>query len=279
MMRSILLSAALSIPLLGAGAIAGPVILDVRHAAARVVLIPEARRDVVVSITNANRRLPLRVSQFGDEVRVEGNLGWRSGNCKQWNDQRSVYVWGVGSVGYEHLPVIIVHAPMDVRVKVGSAVFGAVGRSTSVDISDSGCGDWTVADVSGPLKIALSGSADIRTGRAGSAKLHISGSGNVTTQAIADGLDSATAGSGDISAASVSGPMRVSISGSGNVVAHAGAVTALEAHIAGSGDVTFKGTAQSLQANIAGSGDINVNRVTGNIDKHVAGSGDVRVGN
>ncbi len=277
MKRSILLSTLLTLPLAGAGVEAAT--LEVRHAAARVVVIPEARSDIVVSITNANRRLPLRISQSGNEISVEGNLGWRSANCKQWNNQRSVYVWGVGTVGYENLPVIIVHAPMDVRVSVGNAVFGTVGRSASLEISDSGCGDWMLADVSGPLKISISGSADIRAGRAGSAKVHISGSGDVTTQAIANGLDSATAGSGDISAASVSGPMRVSISGSGNVVAQAGAVTTLEAHIAGSGDITFKGVAQSLQANIAGSGDIVVNRVTGSIEKHVAGSGDVRVGN
>ena len=260
-----------------AGAVAEPQ-LRIEHAAMRVVIIPEARSDIEVSVARGNARLPLVVTHAGDSVTIDGKLFTPVLNCQGGWGGRSVYIWGVGSVAYNDLPQMIVRTPMTVRVEAGKAVFGVIGRSEAVDLSNSGCGDWTVADVSGRLRAEISGSGDVKAGRAQSAVLHISGSGDIATQGIAMGLQTSTSGSGDISVATVGGPLEVSIAGSGDVRIHGGQVSDMRARIAGSGDIAFQGVAESLNANVAGSGDIFAAKVTGPVEKHVAGSGDVRVG-
>jgi Putative auto-transporter adhesin, head GIN domain len=251
---------------------------EIRNAVARVTVIPENRSDVVVDVVKTNPRLPLHVSQWGDTTRVEGNVGMRIHGCRTWFGKPSANVWGVGNVSYDEMPQLVIHTPMDVRVGGGGAVFGTVGRSANVNLGNSGCGDWTVADTAGVLHVGLSGSGDVRTGSAGSADLHVAGSGDVSVQRIANGLASSTSGSGDVQAASVSGPLHVHIAGSGDFRGHGGQVTDMDVEVAGSGDVSFGGVAQNLTASVAGSGDVTVSRVTGSVTKHVAGSGDVNVG-
>jgi len=260
------------------GAAAAAPSVDIEHAVARVVILPEARSDIAVTVVRANAKLPLRVSRVGDRVVVDGGLALRPHSCRSSFGQRRVMVWGVGDFGYEDLPQLAVHVPMDVAVSAGDTVYGAIGRSNSVDLRISGCGDWTVANVAGPMRIALAGSGDARTGSAGSADLRISGSGDIYTQEIHGGLSAATSGSGDIQAASINGPFHVRVSGSGDVRARGGRATDMDVAVAGSGDVTLSGVAQNLEASVAGSGDISVGRVTGAVSKHIAGSGDVRIG-
>lgn len=275
MRHGILLSAAMVGLIAGQ---AGAATLDIRYAAASVTIIPEARSDIAVSIGRANARLPLRITRSGNDVTIDGGLHGRLNLCKRHFGRPGVWVWGVGGVDVRDLPQVIVRTPMNVSASVGEAVFGAVGRANSVDLRNRGCGDWTVADVAGPLTVNVAGSGDVRTGRAASGDLRVSGSGDIATQAIAGGLNATTAGSGDISAASVNGPFHARVVGSGDVRAGGGQVTDMDVQVAGSGDVRLAGTAQSLKANVAGSGDITVSRVIGPVVKHVAGSGDVRIG-
>jgi hypothetical protein len=259
------------------GASAAPGV-EIRNAVARVTVIPENRSDVVVDVVKASPRLPLHISQWGDTVRVDGNVGMRIHGCHTWFGKPSAWVWGIGHIGYDDMPQLVVHAPMDVRVGAGGAVFGTIGRTASVSLGNSGCGDWTVADTTGLLHVGLSGSGDVRTGSAGSGDVHVAGSGDVSVRRITNGLTSSTSGSGGVQAASVSGPLHVHIAGSGDFRGHGGQVTDMEVSIAGSGDASFAGVAQSLNASVAGSGDVTVAQVTGPVSKHVAGSGDVRVG-
>lgn len=263
--------------LLTAGATQAAPSVEVRRAAARVVVIPEARRDIAVSI-QPGRRLPLRVSHFAGRTYVDGDVGRRVRGCRMVAGHPVISVLGLGDVTYEDLPQVIIHTPMDVKLSVGEAVFGSIGRSNSLQFANAGCGDWTVANVTGRMDISQIGSGDTHAGSAGGALLRISGSGDISTQAIRGGLTAVSAGAGNIQAASVDGSMDVRVVGPGDVRAAEGAVGLMKVSIAGAGDVEFGGVAQSLDASIIGSGGIHVAHVTGPVVRHLLGAGTVRIG-
>ena len=276
-MRAAMMTAALAVVAAASGAAAQPNV-QIRNAVARVVVVPEARTDVSVVIIKSNRKLPLQVKHFGDAVIVDGDVGGRAHVCRSFFGKPSVGVWGRGDIRYADMPEIVVHTPMDVRVSAGEAVFGSIGRSDSLDFSNKGCGNWTIGNVRGRLRLTETGSGDTRSGTAGSADLSVAGSGDLATQDVHSNVTAVSTGSGDITVASVGGSLNVRIAGSGDVKARGGQVTDMNAQIAGSGDVRFGGVAQTLNAAITGSGDITVAKVTGEVKKRVFGSGDVNVG-
>jgi hypothetical protein len=252
--------------------------LEIHHAVARVTIIPEARGDVVVSVVKANAKLPLTVTRVGDVVTIEGNLGVRSSNCHTLMGRPGVTVWGIGNFGYDDLPQIVVHMPRNVKVSADSAVFGQVGPGDSVDLANTGCGDWTVADQTGALRARVTGSGDVHAGAVGSADLRLSGSSDVSLRAARGGLAASISGSGDVNADRVDGPLNAKIAGSGDLRVKGGAVTDMDVSVAGSGNLRFDGVARTLTARVAGSGAVSVNKVTGAVTKQVAGSGDISVG-
>jgi hypothetical protein len=274
-MRALMGGAAL-LALAGA-AVAEPSV-EIRHAAARVTVIPEARSDVKVEIVRANPKLPLSVSKFGDKTIVDGPLGFRSPNCNTVFGRPAVFVWGVGRVRWEDLPQVVVHTPLNATVGADGAVYGAVGRGRGLALSNSGCGDWVVADQEGPVRIHTSGSGDIRGGSTGPAEIASSGSSDIRLKAVHGGLKTSIAGSGDVFADWVDGPLHANVGGSGNVMVKDGRVGDMDVSVAGSGDVKFGGVAASLEAHVAGSGDVHAGRVTGRVSKQVFGSGEVTVG-
>jgi hypothetical protein len=267
-----------AVAVLAAGVAQAAPSVEIRHAVARVTIVPEARSDVAVFVTRTNKRLPLWITREGDRVVVDGRLGWRNITCHSVFGGPAAFVWGIGNIGYGDMPQIVVRVPLQAKAGAGGAVFGAVGPGAGLDLANSGCGDWKVADQNGPLRLSLAGSGDVRAGAAAAAEVHISGSADVNMGAARGGLIAAVSGSGDITAARVDGPLHVRVSGSGDVRIRDGAVTDMSVSVAGSGDVHFGGVAQSLEANVAGSGDVSATRVTGPVSKHVAGSGDVSVG-
>jgi hypothetical protein len=268
---------AIGVAAVAQGAIASPSV-QVRGAAARLIVIPEMRRDIAVSLTHADPRLPLRITRLGDRIYITGDVGHRVHGCRTTTGRRGVAIWGRGGVPYEDLPTVVIRTPMTVRLSAGEAVFGDVGRSASVDFTNQGCGDWTIADVQGRLRLNQAGAGDARTGSAGTSDLSVAGSGGISTRAIRGGLTAVSSGSGAILVASVSGPVDARVAGPGGITMSAGSVTTMTVSIAGSGAVTLHGVAQSLKASIAGSGDVTVEKVTGPVVKQVFGSGAVRVG-
>jgi hypothetical protein len=289
-----LLTGALAAAAFPALALAAPPAVRVDHAAARVIVIPENRSDVSVTINQGHAGLhPLEITHDGGVIVVDGGLnhmGWRWGprtwgfsggwdgvNCRGSRDHVRVAVMGK-EVALADLPVVTIRTPMDVHVGGSGAVFGEVGPSASLDLANSGCGDWSAADVRGDLSIVLSGSGDVRAGSAGASQLRISGSGDVFMGQVNGALDTRTSGSGDIRAASVRGPITTSIAGSGSVVVDGGEASQVGVKIAGSGDFKFRGVAGAVSASIAGSGDVDIARATGPVSKHIAGSGDVNIG-
>jgi hypothetical protein len=268
---------AIGVAALAQGATAAPSI-QVRGAAARLTVIPEARRDIAVSLTHGDRRLPLRIAKLGDRIFITGDVGHRVHGCLTEGGRRVVAIWGRGTIPYEELPTILIRTPMAVRLSAGEAVFGEIGRSASVDFTNQGCGDWTIADVQQRLRLNQAGAGDARTGSAGLSDLSVAGSGGISTGQIRGGLTAVSSGSGAIQVASVFGPVDARVAGPGGIVLAAGDVTTMTVSIAGSGAVTLRGVAQNLKASIAGSGDVTVSKVTGSVTKQVFGSGAVRVG-
>ncbi len=261
-----------------AGAASAAPSVEIEHAAATVTIIPENRADIAVSMAQTNSSLPITVTRDGDRTLVEGNLRFHWANCHRRSGVERVSVSGVGEFTRASLPIVVVRTPMDARVVAGGAVFGAVGRAGSLTLSNSGCGDWTVANVAGPLVVHAAGSGDVIAGEAASADIAVSGSSDISTHALRGGLRARITGSGDLSVVSVSGPLDARVAGSGDVIVHGGDATAMTVAITGSGDVRFQGVAQSLDASIAGSGDVSVRKVVGAVSRRVAGSGDVRIG-
>jgi hypothetical protein len=257
--------------------------LEIKNAAATVVIIPEARSDVSVEVVGGDKRLVLKQSQLGGKVILDGGI--RNVQCTSKvklvvNDWSATRFWasGIGSFDRSSLPKIIAHVPLDAKISASGAVFGSIGRSQGLRLEHTGCGDWTIANVEGALKLSQAGSGDTQIGTVGSAEVEIAGSGDVSLASAAKGLDVEIAGSGDVSAQAVDGPLRVSIAGSGGVDIKGGAVSKLDVSIAGSGDVHFGGTAASGAFSIAGSGDIAVHKVSGPVRRSVMGSGDISIG-
>jgi hypothetical protein len=274
-----LLGWALVPAMLAAAGSAGAASLEIRNAALRVVVIPEARSDVSVSVLKTHPKLPLRVrTGLSGQAVVDGGrllppFGWQP----IWCDAGGVHVWGVGRVAYADLPQILVRMPLEAQVSAGGGVFGAVSRSNRLDLEVSGCGAWTVGNVRDHLAVRSSSSATVRTGTAGQMALEASGSGLIVTRAAGDGLDAALSGSGAITVEQASGAIRMRDSGSGEITVNGGQASNVDAGVSGSGDIQFNGAAEDLRADLSGSGQINAGSVSRRLDVDISGSGDMAV--
>lgn len=277
-MRIAMMLAATAATALAAGA-ACAASVEVKDAVARVTVIPENRTDVKVEIVQANPRLPLDVRTFAGQTIVDGRLGHRIRDCRGSGENVSVKVRDLGDVSWREMPQVVIHTPRDVDVDAGGAVWGSVGRSASVKLGNAGCGDWTVGNSDGAMRISQAGSGNTRTGSAGMAKVRVAGSGDTAVGDIKGGLVVDIAGSGNVSVASIAGPLQVHVAGSGDVKVASGRATEMKVAVMGSGNVDFGGSADALRATIAGSGDVRAKQVTGTVSKTVMGSGGVTIGN
>ena len=278
-MRALLILAAGAAALGFAGAAVAEPSVKIKDAVARVVVIPEARGDVKVEFLTTNKSLPLRIQQKGEQTIVDGGLKMnRINGCNSLMGKTTVRVRGVGDVKWEDMPQVVIRTPMNVEIGSGGAVFGSVGRTDTLELSNAGCGDWTVANVKGRFELNQAGSGDTKAGSAGATEINIAGSGDVHTQAIAGDLDVSIAGSGDVTTASVAGKLEVSIAGSGDVTVAGGRSRSVEVNVMGSGGVDFGGEAADVEVSVAGSGDVRIAKATGSVSKSVAGSGDVIIG-
>jgi hypothetical protein len=273
---SLLLAASAAAALAACAANAASV--EVKDAVARVTVIPETRTDIKIDVIQANSHLPLEVRTFAGRTIVDGRLGRRIRGCRGSGENVTVHVRGVGDVPWREMPQVVIHTPREVDLDAGGAVWGSVGRSASLKLGNAGCGDWTVGNVEGSMRISQAGSGNTRAGSAAQAKIRVAGSGDTAVGDIRGGLDVDIAGSGDVTAISVAGPFGVHVAGSGDVKVASGHATTMDVAVAGSGNVDFRGTADSLKARIAGSGDVRAREVKGPVSKTVMGSGGVTIG-
>ena len=283
-MRAFSILAAAGAATLGlAGAASAEPSVEITNAVARVTVIPEARTDVKVEIQNANPKLPLQVRPSGARIVIDGGLaggvdGDRIKGCNVEGGKPVVEVRDVGDVAWADMPQVVIHAPMNVELATSGAVFGGVGVTDSLKLSNAGCGDWTVADVKGEFELNQAGPGDTKAGRAGEVEVHIADSGHLAIQEVAGDLEIFVAGSGGVTATSVAGKFEAHVAGPGRVSVAGGRSTEVEVSILGSGEVAFNGVAGKVTASVSGSGKVVVAKAEGPVSKSVAGSGEVIVG-
>lgn len=253
--------------------------VEIRDAVARVTVVPQDRSDIRVEIVRPHLELPLSVSVSGDRTVIDGGLRRRIHDCNGMGANARVRVRGVGKVSYADMPQIVIYTPRAVDLQTNGAVAGAIGRSASLELHNSGCANWTIADVTGEAELHQSGAGSIKMGSAGSLDLQLSGAGSVNAVAVRDGMDARVSGAGGVNVGSFAGPMEAKVSGVGQIRVAEGRASRMRASVSGIGGVDFGGVAQDLQASISGLGDIRVREVTGSVTKSVSGGGSIKVGN
>jgi hypothetical protein len=252
--------------------------VDVRDAVVRVTVVPEDRTDVKVEMLTVNPKLPLEVRTEGGQTVVDGGLRHRISGCHTHSDNPSAYVRGVGRVDSAAIPQVVIHTPKAVSVSSNGVVFGSIGRAAGVELHDSGCSNWTIADVAGDATVSESGAGTLRMGAADRLEVHLSGAANVHAVRVRQQLNALLSGAGGVQVEQLDGAMDAHVSGVGRVRVAGGHAGAVHADVSGVGGVDFGGTAQSLDASISGFGSIEVNQVTGPVSKSVSGAGHVTVG-
>ena len=250
----------------------------VKNAVARVTVVPQDRADVQVVVKSHDPRLTLTVEKKGDRTIVDGDLKWNKiRNCRGTHETASADVKGVGTIAWKDMPEVIIYTPRNVDIGASGAVWGYIGRASSVDFANAGCGDWTIANVSGKLDISQAGSGDVLGGDAGGLDLSVAGSGDTRLKSVTGKADISIAGSGNVVMANLNGDLDVSIAGSGDIRIFGGQAPNLDVSVAGSGDVRFAGEATKVDANFVGSGNVWVTKA-GSVDTATVGSGAVHVG-
>ena len=277
-MRLAIAIAAAAGALAAAGAASAAPSVEIRDAVARVTVIPEDRADIKVEMLTTNAALPLEVRTMGSATIITGNLSHRIYDCHTRGDHPSAWVRGLGEISYEQMPQVVIHTPRAVAVETGGAVYGTVGRSASLDLDNSGCSAWTVADVAGDATLRESGAGSVKMGSAGRLQLRLSGAGNVHATQVRQGLDATLSGAGSVNIDDLSGVVQAHVSGVGHIKVDQGHAAAVQASISGVGSVDFGGDAQSLDASISGFGGIRVKAVSGPVTKSISGGGHVTVG-
>lgn len=252
--------------------------VEIRQAVARVTVVPEDRDNISVEVTRPNPDLPLGIEVRGDRTIVDGGLGRKIRNCHGEGERASVSVRGVGKVGWDEMPQVVIRTPRAVSITTSGAVQGAIGRSSGLELHNSGCSNWTIADVAGDALIHESGAGSVRMGASEHLAVRLSGAANIHAVQAREGLDAQLSGAGDVRVDRVSGPMEARVSGVGHVKVADGAASTLDASVSGLGGVDFGGSAEVLRASISGMGSIRVKAVSGPVSKSVSGLGHVTVG-
>lgn len=253
--------------------------VEIRDAAARVTVVPQDRPDIKVEVVRAHPNLPLKITVSGDRTIVDGDLRRRIRDCDDMDDHANVRVRDVGRVRYEDLPQLVIYTPRNVDLEAGGAVQGAIGRSASLKLHNSGCAAWTIADVAGPAEIHQSGAGNVRMGASESLDVHLSGAARIHATRVRQGLDARLSGAGGVDVDQVIGAVDARVSGVGQVRVGDGQASLVRASVSGIGQVNFGGAARDLDASISGLGSIRVKEVTGSVSKSVSGGGSIHIGN
>lgn len=147
----------------------------------------------------------------------------------------------------------------------------------SVSVSGSGDligqGKFTTGDMK--LNVSGSGSLDIEIVASGNMEADVSGSGDVMLKGSCNNFDSDVSGSGKVMVSLTIGDLAdFGVSGSGKIQAE-GSAKNVKVRISGSGKVLASNLeADKCEISISGSGDAEVNVKT-DLDAHISGSGSV----
>lgn len=148
----------------------------------------------------------------------------------------------------------------------------------SLDLGVSGSGDLKVdASIDGPLDTSVSGSGHLTVnGNCKSFESSVSGSGRVIVSSNISGTaDVSVSGSGKVEASGSANEIKAHISGSGKILAANLEVDKCEVRISGSGDVEIN-VKSDLDAHISGSGSVTYKGNPSHVNSHASGSGHVK---
>lgn len=254
-------------------------VLELKNMAARVIIEPGAREDIVLTVDYGTRSdIPkIMVKTSGDKLIADGQMNLRGETLTPGAD--TVRLSGaLGQVALTDLPVIRVQVPMNVTLSAGRGIYiGEVGKSDAVNLNLEGEGSWTLSDVTGEAAIFAEGGETIAVTRAGSANVALKGAATVSFETVSD-LKAATSGSGRFSIGTLTGPAQLSHSGSGSVTIREGGSPSLTISSTGTGTVRFDGVAEKADVSVTGSGRVALHKVTGPVRKSIAGTGTVSIG-
>ena len=236
-----------------------------KDAVDQVTVIPENRSDMKVEIIQANPRLPLEVRNFAGRTIVDGDLRPAHPRLPRPREQAAASR-GVGDVGWRTCR----RSSSTRRATWTSTPAARSGAQSAArpawSLGNAGCGDWTVGNVEGPLRLSPAGSGDTHAGVGGRPR---SGSPAPATPPLGDvrgPVRSTSPAPATCRAPRSTGPLDVHVAGSGDVKVGGGRATACVS-VTGSGDVNFCGIADSLKARVAGLGDVRARQVTGPVSK------------
>lgn len=252
--------------------------VELKDAVLRVTVVPEDRPDIKVEIVRSNAELPLTVTTVGDRTVIDGDLRHRVMNCNGMGEKSRVRVRGVGSVVWDEIPQVVIRTPRAVSVSASGAVSGVIGRSGSLDLHNSGCSNWTIADVADGAVLHESGAGSVRMGASERLDVHLSGASHIHATRVRKRMDIQLSGAGGVNVDEVNGAMDARVSGVGHVKVAEGRATYMRASVSGLGGVEFGGVVETLDASISGLGGVRVNEVSGRVTKTVTGGGSVRIG-
>ena len=199
-------------------------------------------------------------------------------NCNGGGEKARVRVRDVGEVTYDEMPQVVIHTPRAVQLWADGAVQGSIGRSASLEMHNSGCSAWTIADVAGDATLHESGAGSVRMGASNRLDIDLSGASSVHATKVRQGLDAHLSGAGGVRVDDLSGVMEARVSGVGQIKIADGRASTVRASISGLGGVEFGGVADNLDASISGLGGVRVREVTGSVRKSISGGGSVTIG-
>ena len=148
-----------------------------------------------------------------------------------------------------------------------------------LDIDASGATRYVIGPVAGPLKIDLSGAADVEAAQASTLAVQLSGSGAISVQQASGPARLDLSGHGRIEVGRADMPsLAASLSGAGEMRVDAGQVGSLTLDQSGAGHTQFGATVGDAKVDLSGVGAVHFARVTGRLEKDVSGVGVVTVG-
>lgn len=263
------------------------------------------------------------VEKTGNNVTINANEKVNNTNCMSNDSNVKIRVGGWkfskrkgGYKNIEDYPTIEIKAPRDTHLIIGnSVIFGDIESIGSADIHILSCGDLNLGDITGALKMKISGDGDVDMGDAGKTDISISGSGDLTigdlTSAdirisgagdldvgdILGHADVAASGAGDISIHRITGGLRyegsgasdfdaeyvsggdlyIRTSGSGDVDIDDGSVDDLYVKATGASSVNYDGSSVNGEARASGASDVTVKRSSKSFEHSDGGAGSIRI--
>lgn len=198
----------------------------------------------------------------GDRLIINGGIKKPDGDkCKgyygswSWNERKTENFGGYEDL--EDYPKLTITAPSDTVLVIRNSIpFIESGDLGGADLEIQACGKVNMGDISGDIRVELSGSGDVTAGDVENADLDLRGSGDVS-----------------IEDAKI---VTASLSGSGDIVT--GDMSRAELSLRGSGDIEFEDVSGAVNATLTGSGDINGGDIGGGVEATLRGSGDIELG-